>query len=98
MIRYFGLDPSKNWTKEQLIQYDNAFMAEQDARGRVALAEKEAKKEGEKIGETKGDMKRVIKVIKKCRRKNMDIEDITDIVELSIEEVKKIIEQLERES
>jgi len=25
MLRYFGLDPSKNWTKEELIQYDNSL-------------------------------------------------------------------------
>ena len=34
------------WTKEEIKEYDNASMAEQDARGRMTAAKKEGKAEG----------------------------------------------------
>jgi len=75
-----------SWTKEELKNYDNAFMAEQDARGRVTVAEKEAKNEEKEEGVERG------------WREGLSREIISKIVGLTIEDVKKIIEQLEQEN
>ena len=80
MRRYFGLDPSKNWTKEELIQYDNSLIAEQDKRGRLIAAYKRGKMKAEK------------RIIIRCSQLNIPIEDISDIIDLPIEKVQQIIQ------
>ena len=77
-----------NWKKEELIAYDNASIAEQDERGKLIAAENKGKIEG-KIEEKEG-------VIERCWRKKMDIEDITEISGLTVEEVNQIIEKLKK--
>lgn len=79
-----------SWEKEELIAYDNASIAEQDERGKITAAENKGKKEGKKEGE----MEEKEKVIERCWRKNMAIEDITEISGLTLKEVKTIIEGL----
>ncbi len=86
MFRYFGADPSKKWTKEELIAYDNASIAKQDARGRLIAAKKEGKIEGK--------MENKIEVIAKCLQEGMSPEVISRLVELPLYEVQKIITQL----
>jgi len=83
MFRYFGADPNKKWTKEELIAYDNASIVRQDARGRLIAAEREGRR-----GVT-------VKVIGRCLQNNMSIELISEIVDLPIDEVQNIITQLE---
>jgi len=83
MFRYFGADPSKKWTKEKLIAYDNASIARQDARGRLIAAKKE------------GKMETKIEVIEICLQQNMPLETIAKLVRLPIDEVQKIITQLD---
>lgn len=74
-------DASKyNWQKEELIQYDNASIAIQDARGRITFAEKEGMKKG------------IIKVVLRAHKKGMSLGDIAPITELAIEEVESIIQ------
>jgi len=67
-----------NWDKDEWIEYDNSGIAIQDEKGRITIAEKKA----------------IEKVVERCWRKNMKLEDIAEITELTIEEVKEIIEQL----
>ena len=81
-----------SWTKEELKSYDNASIAEQDERGRLLRA----KEQGLEQGLVQGLEEKTYKVIKKCREKNMTIEDIADIAEISIEQVLKIIGKIEK--
>ncbi len=69
------------WTKEEIKEYDNASIAIQDERGKLTAAKKEEKRE----------------VVERCWRKKMSIDDIADISELPIEEVKEIIAKLEKQ-
>lgn len=87
-----------SWTKEEIKNYDNAFIAEQDARGRLALAEKKAKKEGEEIGEAKGKVKEKEEGVERGWREGLSPDIISKIAGLPIEEVKKIIAQLKQEN
>ena len=83
-----------SWTKEEIKNYDNASMAEQDARGRVALAEKEAKKKGK----VEGKVEEKEEAVERGWREGFSPEIISKITGLSIEEVKKITAQLEQEN
>ncbi len=71
-----------NWTKEELKNYDNASIAEQDARGKLIAAKKEGKIEGK------------IEVIEVCLQQNMSPETISELVRLPVNEVQKIIRNL----
>ena len=56
-------------------------------------AEMETNREiGEKIGEERGKKTEKMKMIKKLFEKNMKIDEIAEIVELNVEEVKRIVE------
>ena len=56
-------------------------------------AEMETNREiGEKVGEERGRKIEKMKMIKKLFEKNMKIDEIAEIVELSVEEVKSILE------
>ena len=56
-------------------------------------AEMETNREiGEKIGEERGKKTEKMKMIKKLFEKNMKIDEIAEIVELNVEEVKSILE------
>lgn len=74
-----------SWKKEELIAYDNASIAEQDERGRLTAAEKKGR-----IEEKEG-------VVERCWYKKMGIEDIAEISGLTVEEVKQIVEKLEKQ-
>jgi predicted transposase/invertase (TIGR01784 family) len=78
------------WTKEELKAYDNAFIAEQDEKGKLQYAEET----GEKRGIQLGVQEKTMAVVKKCLKKGMAVEDIVDIAELSTNEVKEIIKEL----
>ena len=77
-----------SWKKEELIAYDNASIAEQDERGKLTAAENKGKMEG-KMEEKEG-------VVERCWRKKMDVEDMAEISELTVEEVNMIIEKLKK--
>lgn len=68
-----------SWTKEELEAYDYAAMREQDERGKIEKAEK------------KGEEKNEIKTIMKLYNKHKTPEDISDLLDISIEEVNAII-------
>jgi predicted transposase/invertase (TIGR01784 family) len=70
-----------SWKKEELVAYDNAFIAERDEIGRLEFAKE------------KGELKNRIKVIKKCLKRKMSLEDIADITDLTPEEVTQIIKK-----
>ena len=72
-----------------MIAYDNASIAEQDERGRLIAAESKGKIEGK--------MEEKERVVERCRQKKMNIKDIAETSELTIEEVKIIIQKLEKE-
>ena len=55
------------------------------------IGEKEGEARGVKIGEKRGRKDREIEIVKKLHSLDTPIEKIAEIVELSIEEVKKII-------
>ncbi len=82
------------WTKDELIEYDNFWIAVQDARGRLELAEERGEARGEAKGIEKGDRSRVIKVVTNCLENNMNKELIAQIVDLPLGEVKKMIEEI----
>lgn len=73
-----------SWLKEDLIAYDNALIAQQDAIGKIEAAE------------IRGSEKKAIEVVENCIARGMAVEDIADISGLSIEEVKSIIEQIKK--
>jgi predicted transposase/invertase (TIGR01784 family) len=72
-----------NWTKEEYDEYIYAGMRDQDQKGEINAAVKK--------GVEKGIEQKNTEVIKKCLKKGMSVEDIADITDLSVEEVKKII-------
>jgi len=78
-----------NWNTEEWIDYDNASIAEQDAIGKITIAEKK--------GEKKGERKKEKSVIKQCLKENMSIEMMSRIVNLAIDEVEEIIEMIKNE-
>ena len=56
------------------------------------IGEERGKKIGEKVGEERGKKTEKMKMIKKLFEKNMKIDEIAEIVELNVEEVKSILE------
>jgi predicted transposase/invertase (TIGR01784 family) len=86
-----------NWDRETFIAYDNSYIAEQDKRGKIIAAEKRGKVEGRIEGRIEGEAKVKEEVIKRCWQKNMPVEDIAEITELTIEEVKEIIQSFKDE-
>ncbi len=75
-----------SWKKEALRAYDNASIAEQDERGKLIAAERK--------GEIEGRNNEKEKVVERCWQKNMKIEEIAEIAELPINEIKLIIDKL----
>ena len=71
-----------SWTKDELVAYDDASIAEQDERGRITAAENRGV-ENEKTA-----------TIKECLEMKMNISNIARIVRLSEEEVRQIIDNL----
>ncbi len=63
-----------NWAKEELIAYDNSYIAQQDAIGRVTIAIK----------------KEMYEVAKRCLDNGMSIELTAEVTGLSVEQVKEI--------
>ena len=91
-----------NWDKEALRAYDNAFIALQDARGRITAAERKGMAKGMEQGMAKcmeqgieqGKLEEKKKSIQKLYSIGMTVEEIADFVELSVEQVQTIIHQL----
>lgn len=83
LAAYYDAD-RHSWTKEELRAYDNASIAEGDLVQR------------EKFLIDKGKKENTYKVVEKCLERNMDAEDIADIVDRPIKEVLKIIEEIKR--
>ncbi len=74
-----------SWNKEELRAYDNASIAIQDARGKLEAAKKEGKQETQEY------------VIKKGWQKNMPVEEIAELVDLTVAEITAIINQLKND-
>ena len=70
------------WTKAELIAYDNASIAIQDARGRITRAVDQAVEKNNRD------------IIERCWQKNMTTEMIAEITGVSAEEVQKIVEKI----
>ena len=95
-----------SWDKEELIAYDNTFIAEQDKRGRVIAAEKKAVAKGYKKGHAEGHaggriegkIEEKKEVVERCWEDGMAIEMIAKIAGLSVEDVKKIIHKLDQQN
>jgi len=66
-----------SWKKEELIAYDNASIAEQDVRGKMKFVVDKRNRE----------------IVIKCYEKGMSVEDIREITDLPIENIKEIIEE-----
>ena len=77
-----------SWKKEELIAYDNSSIAEQDERGKITAAENKGKIEGK--------IEKAEEVIERCLEENMSIAMISKIVNLPIEEVRRIIEKIKK--
>lgn len=83
-----------SWQKEELISYDNASIAEQDERGRLAAAEKKGKVEGIAEGIAEGEKKAKIEVVRQCWQMGMAPEAIATITSLTVAEVEAIVQTL----
>ncbi|MEM0992754.1 MAG: Rpn family recombination-promoting nuclease/putative transposase [Bacteroidota bacterium] len=84
-----------SWKKEELIAYDNASIAEQDARGRLIAAEKKGKAEGKIEGKEEGKQEEQQAVIERCWKEGLAVEIISKIVNLPTETVEAIIKKIE---
>jgi len=73
-----------SWTKEELRAYDNASIAEGDLIQR------------ENFLINKGKEENTYSVIEKCLERNMEAENIADIVDKSVEEILVIIKEIKR--
>jgi len=82
------------WKKEELIAYDNASIAEQDAKGKLIAAEKKGKvtgrAEGRIEGKKEGKTEEKKEVIERCLKAGMSVDIIAQIVDLSTDEVERI--------
>jgi len=83
------------WDVEELKNYDNFFIAMQDARGRMELAIERAEKKGLERGIEKGIKQQTIQVIQNCLSQNLPLEVIATIAGVSLEEVKAVVDSLE---
>jgi len=87
MLRYFGLDPSKNWTKEELIQYDNSLIAKQDKRQELIAVYKEG------LEEIKKEYTEYMTIaIIECWKIGTTPEILAIAFDLPIEEIQRIIQ------
>ena len=69
-----------SWKKEELIAYDNASIAEQDVRGKMKFVVDKRNKE----------------IVEKCYLKGIEIEDISEITGLSLDNIQAIVNDIER--
>jgi len=76
------------WEREELIAYDNASIAEQDARGKLIAAEKKGRLEGKLEGK--------VEIIARCWANNIAIEMIAQIVDLTTNEVERILAEIKK--
>jgi len=83
-----------SWNREELRQYDNAAIAIQDERGKLAKAIRTGKSEGRKIGRKEGKQETKLEVIQNCLKENMTTEVISKIVNIPVEELNEIIKKL----
>lgn len=93
-----------SWNREELRQYDNAAIAIQDERGKLAKAIrtgestgiKIGKKEGRKIGKKEGRKETKLEIIQNCLKENMKSEIISKIVNIPVDELNEIIKKLNK--
>ena len=81
---------SKPLTKEEQEKYDNSMMVMWDNYAVYKHAVEKAYKKGYEEGIAKGEKKASKKVALKLLAHNFPIEEIADITDLSIEEIKKL--------
>ncbi|MFN0015155.1 MAG: Rpn family recombination-promoting nuclease/putative transposase [Saprospiraceae bacterium] len=72
------------WTKEELNAYSYAAMREQDERGKMTLAIRRAEEQGMEKG--------MENIIKKLHEKGKSVEEIAELLDLSMEEVERTVE------
>lgn len=85
-----------NWTKEELVAYDNASIKIQDERGEKELvreiALEEGKEIGKEIGKEEGREQEKIETVIKLYRKGKSATDIADLLDMPMEKIKHIID------
>ena len=85
------------WTQEELDAYDYFYMKEADEKGRITkatrIAREEGMEKGRKEGMEKGRKEERRDLVVKAWKMNMTLEKIVALTQLSMEEVKKIIQQ-----
>ncbi len=81
-----------SWKKEELIAYDNASMREQDERGREELAEERGIEQGIEQGKNKKEIETVIKLYLKSKA----ISEISDLLDIEINQVNRIIDEYKK--
>jgi len=74
------------WTAEELAAYDYAFMREEDERAKLAAAMNQA----EKRGEQKGKTEEKIEMAKKAINKGFDNETISELTDLTVEQIEAL--------
>ncbi len=77
-----------NWKKEELIDYDNASMRIQDAKGEIELAQEQARIEGIEQGQ--------VQTIIKAYLKGKSAQEIADFLDIPIQRVQQVIADYEK--
>ncbi len=79
------------WTRDELIEYDNSFIAMQDAIGRIEFAEQKGMELGMQKGIEKGVQEEKQQVVLRCWSAKMSVADIAIVAGVKEEEVLAII-------
>jgi predicted transposase/invertase (TIGR01784 family) len=77
-----------NWKKEELIDYDNAIMRIQDAKGEIELAQEQARIEGTEQGQ--------VQTIIKAYLKGKSVQEIADFLDIPIQRVQQATADYEK--
>ena len=78
------------YDEEEKKAYENKCILEDAIEDSYSSGYDSGKSEGYSSGLNDGESKKSIEIVKNMLKKNMSIEDISDITGLSIEEIKKI--------
>jgi len=85
------------WSKEELKDYDNVGIKAQDERGEKALVAQKAKEEGReegiKEGIKEGKEEKEAETVIKLHLKGKSDEEIADLLDITVERVKEVIQQ-----
>ncbi|WP_375559464.1 hypothetical protein ACE193_17235 [Bernardetia sp. OM2101] len=92
----FNTAESAKFNKKERIAYEDSLKTYRDIKNVVDTAKEEGKEEGKEIGKEIGKEERNIEIATKLILKGLDLEEIVDITELSIQKLKEIANSLKK--